>query len=150
MYQPVFVCSSQDPRFAGATCISTAQPNSANGFALKSCKPCYTSNSGFALSTLEVRSRFSWCSAWQRILHHKPIGNILSVPQRTEMKWSLKTWIALSATFYRWSFGGTSWNFIWLVFITCLNSLDILLSKMCIFGSNPPSFSLSTNVWYVC
>ena len=91
----------------------------------------------------DLRSTLSCVSACGRIAHQSCMGNFSSVPQRTDTKWSLNTWIAFSAAFLRWSLGGTSWYFISLAVIAFLKSAEHSLSRMWIVGRCSLSRSLS-------
>ena len=97
-------------------------------------------------STLDLRSRFSWCSAWRRIQHHIYREKSSSVPTHTNTKWSLNVWIVFPAMFLLWSLGGTSWNFILFFVIAALYSVEYSLSKRWSLGLNPRCFKQSTRV----
>ena len=99
-------------------------------------------------TTLDFRSKFSWWSTWGRIWHHRCKGKFSSVLHNTNTKRSLKTCIYFLEIFRLWSWGGTSWYFIPLLFITSLNSSENSLSSRCNFGCMPFSFNLSINFWY--
>jgi predicted transcriptional regulator len=77
------------------------------------------------------------CSAWCNSRSQKFNGSEVSAPQRIATKWSLNVWIAFSALFRRWSWGGMSWYVMLLVLMASLKSLEHSLSRICCLGAIP-------------
>ena len=88
------------------------------------------------------------CSAWRNRRSQRFRGNDVSVPQRIATKWSLNVWIAFSALFHQWWWGGMSWYVMLLVLMASLKSLEHSLSRICCLGVIPTEHSQSTSTWY--
>eukprot|EP00957_Ditylum_brightwellii_P040133 3037278-Ditylum_brightwellii.AAC.1 len=88
--------------------MSTFVPGGANGVALYLNMPwgySYANNLGLMWHVL---CRFTVIIAWGSNLPHRCIGKCGCVDARPAMKWCLNTWMAFSAAFLQWIWGGTS------------------------------------------
>ena len=77
------------------------------------------------------------CLAWRKSRSQRFNGNEVSAPQKIATKWSLNVWMAFSALFRQWSWGGTSWYVMLLVLMASLKLLEHLLSRICCLGAIP-------------
>ncbi len=84
-------------------------------------------------TALDWRRRLRVVIVWGKSLSHRRIWNVLSMPASTALKWVFNVWIACSARFCLWLFGGSSW-IVQFFCISFLYSADASLSIMCVFG----------------
>jgi hypothetical protein len=81
--------------------------------------------------------RFNVCVHWSMSWHHKCIGKWGVSLASLATKWSFQMHIAHLAAFWRWSYGGTSWNSTLAVRMNCLRAAEhslVFPDAYCAFG----------------
>ena len=120
--------------------MSTLIPGGAIGVLLKSYGPLNCAQADSFGFILDPRSRFSVNSACGKSLSHIGSGKLEGVVQKLEMRWFVAVWIARSAAFAWWLWGGTSCLVTPWDFRKSLISWEHSLSRNCRLTQSPASW----------
>ena len=79
---------------------------------------------------------------------HNFIGKFSSLSHNIDTKWFLNVWMSFLALFLQWSCDGIRWNVVLCFWVASLNSSEVSISRMCLFGVAPQFFNQYTSTWY--
>ena len=130
MVHPFFPWNVQEARLLGLEWKIICVPGGVMGHLLKSKLPkrnAWEDNIGLIW---ELWRRLRMMNACGISLFHLLSGIFILQDDNPARKWFLKVWIARSAAFWRWMWGGTSWRNIFFLWSAFLNSLEHSLSTI--------------------